>query len=150
MSGVASPPLSVVRETTFDVDSLTAAPLVFSFAPQRQKAGIVQGVIGVSLALLGAFLISQISTTPALVAQLAILGAVGVIGGLALMTRAVSDLAGRLVIDDTGISIRPAMTGYAISWNELSRWDVKLETEKYPEANGVLFWTGDEPCAMFI
>lgn len=89
------------------------------------------------------------SSPPGLAVQLAILGAVCSVGGLALLTKSLGDLFGRLVIDETGISVRPIFIGYSIAWNELSRWDVNLDAE-FPEAQCVRFWTPGSPCAMFL
>ena len=71
------------------------------------------------------------------------------IGGLALLTKAVGDLFGKLVIDESGIAIHPAFTGYSIAWSELSQWDVNLDAD-FPEAHSVRFWTPSSPCALSI
>lgn len=122
----------------------------FAFATQRWKSGLVQGVGGMGLLGMGVFLLSQIGSTPALVVQLAILGSVCSVGGLALLAKAVSGLFGRLVIDDTGIAVRPGFTGYSIAWSELDRWEVQLDSERHPEAHSIRFWTAGSPCALFI
>ena len=98
---------------------------------------------------MGVFLLTQIGSTPGLVTQLAILGSVCSVGGLALLTKSISNLFGRLVIDETGIAVRPGLTGYSIAWNELNRWDVNLDSE-HSEAHSIRFWTTGSPCALFI
>jgi hypothetical protein len=155
MSETASIALPVPHETPLHTDvhahphEPAAAPQSFAFISHRWKSGVTQGASGTGLLVMGAFLLSQISSTPALVSQLAILGAACSIGGLALLTKAVGDLFGKLVIDEAGIAIRPAFTGYAIAWNELSQWDVNLDAD-FPEAHSVRFWTPSSPCALSI
>lgn len=122
----------------------------FAFASQRWKYGVFHGAGGTGLFVMGVFLLSQIGSTPALAVQLAILGAVCSVGGLALLTKAVSGLFGRLVIDDTGIAVRPGFTGYSIAWSELDRWDVQLDSDRHPESQSIRFWTAGSPCALFI
>ena len=121
----------------------------FAFSTQRWKSGVTHAASGTGLLAMGVFLLTQIGSTPALAVQLAILGAVGSVGGLALLTKSIGDLFGRLVIDEAGIAVRPSIAGYSIAWNELSRWDVNLDAE-FPEAQSVRFWTVGSPCAMFL
>lgn len=143
--------LAVPQQTHTQAHSheTAATPQSFAFTSQRWKSGLQQGISGTGLLVMGVFLLSQISSTPALVAQLAILGSVCSVGGLALLMKAVGGMFGRLVIDESGIAIRPGFTGFSITWNELARWDVNLDAE-YPEAHCVRFWTPDSPCALFI
>jgi hypothetical protein len=154
MSEAASLAMPVAHEVTNHADShshATETPIAqsFAFSTQRWKRGITHATSGTGVLVMGVFLLTQISSTPGLAVQLAILGAVCSVGGLALLTKAVGDLFGRLVIDETGIAVRPSITGYSIAWNELSRWDVDLDAE-FSEAHSVRFWTPDSPCAMFL
>ncbi len=155
MSDAASIALPVPHDNALHADThahsheSAAAPQSFAFVSQRLKSGVTQGLSGTGLLAMGAFLLSQISSTPALVSQLAILGAACSIGGLALLTKAIGDLFGKLVIDESGIAIRPAFTGYSIAWNELTQWDVNLDAD-FPEAHSIRFWTPSSPCALSI
>lgn len=154
MSEAATLALPVAHDATLHAGSHshatdTRVAQSFAFAAQRRKSGLMHAASGTGLLAMGVFLLTQIGSTPGLVVQLAILGAVCSVGGLALLTKSISDLFGRLVIDETGISVRPSLTGYSIAWNELSRWDVNLDAES-PEAQCVRFWTADSPCAMFL
>lgn len=151
MPEASNPALSMTHETAGQVGyAEMPLALTFAFSAQRRKAGIAQGLGGAALLTVGAFLLTQITATPGLSMQLAILGSVGIVGGLGLLVRSMGDLYGRLVIDESGIAIRPSITGYSIRWNELDRWEVKFDSAQYPEANSVLFWTPDAPCALFI
>ena len=151
MSEASSPALSMTHETAGQV-GYAEMPLAqtFAFSAQRRKTGLAQGLGGAALLAVGAFLLTQITATPGLAVQLAILGSVCAVGGLGFLVRSMGDLYGRLVIDESGIAIRPSITGYSIRWNELDRWEVKFDSAQYPEANSVLFWTPDAPCALFI
>ena len=131
-------------------ETTSTAAQSFAFAGQRWQSGLAQGASGTGLLGMGLFLLSQIGSTPALVTQLAILGAVCSVGGLALLTKSIGDLFGRLDIDETGIAVRPGLTGYAIAWSELDRWEVKLDSELHSEAHSIRFWTSGSPCALFI
>ncbi|MFO1044593.1 MAG: hypothetical protein U0941_22700 [Planctomycetaceae bacterium] len=151
MPDTASPTLSISREHSsrrvyFDTPNGES----FRFGSQCGRNGRVCATAGVGLLATGLFLISQIGSTPALIIQLAILGSSCTVGGIGLIMRAVRDLLGRLVIDEVGIAIRPSVVGYSIAWNELSHWEVRTGMERYPDANTILLWTRDIPCAMFI
>lgn len=151
MPDSASPALSIARDHSHSrACSDTPHGQSFGFGSQCARSGRTSAALGVVLGTTGLFLISQIGSTPALVLQLAILGAGCTVGGLSLIMRSIRDLFGRLVIDEVGISIRPSIVGYSISWNELSHWEVRTGMDRYPDANSILLWTGDTPCAMFI
>jgi hypothetical protein len=151
MSEASGPALSLTSEVAGKVGFAgMSLAKTFAFSAQRRKSGLVQGAGGVALLAVGIFLLTQITATPGLAVQLAILGALCTIGGLGFMVRSLGDTFGRLVVDEAGIAIRPSITGYSIRWSELDRWEVKLDSEKYPEANSVLFWTQDTPCALFL
>jgi hypothetical protein len=151
MSNSVSSTLSISREhSSTRIHSEAPDGRSFGFGRQCGKSGRTCAVGGAVLLGTGLFLISQIGSTPGLVLQLAILGAGCTVGGLGLIMRSIRDLFGRLVIDEAGIAVRPAIMGYSISWNELSHWEVRTGMDRYPEANSILLWTGDTPCAMFV
>jgi len=122
----------------------------FSFFGQRRRSGVTQGWAGVSLLVTGSFLLSQVATTHAVTVQVAILGSICVVSGLGFLALCVRDLFGRLIIDESGITIRPTMVGESIGWNEVAGWEVRPDSSRYPEACTVLIWTQDDPCALFI
>ena len=130
--------------------SAVPAELFFAFRSTRWRTGLVLGAGGTALLAVGLFLLSQISETPALTAQLAILGSLGVVGGLAFLTKSVRDLLGRLVINDDGISVRPGFAGFSVPWSELTRWEVKAESDRHPEDPSVRFWIQGTLCPVFI
>ncbi len=151
MPDSASSTLSITRDQSRSrIYSDTPHGQSFGFGSQCARNGRTSAAIGAILLATGLFLISQIGSTPALVLQLAILGAGCTVGGLGLIMRSIRDLFGRLVIDEVGIAIRPSIVGYSISWNELSHWEVRTGMDRYPDANSILLWTGDIPCAMFV
>lgn len=129
-------------------DSGTAR--TFSFIEQRRGSGVTQGWAAVTLLTVGSFLFSQIGTTHLLAVQLAILGSFCVVGGLGFAILSIRDLFGRLVIDESGIAVRPGIVGETIRWNELAGWEVKPVSIRYPDACTVLIWTQDDPCALFV
>lgn len=124
--------------------------MTFSFFAQRRRSGVTQGWAAVTLLAVGSFLFSQIGTTHLLTVQLAILGSFCVVGGLGFAILSIRDLFGRLVIDESGIAVRPGIVGETIRWNELAGWEVKPDSIRYPEACSVLIWTQDDPCALFV
>ncbi len=154
MSDVASHGASAVHEVysrsadSCETESGTAR--TFSFFGQRRRSGVTQGWAGVTLLAVGAFLFSQIGTTHLLAVQLAILGSVCIVGGLGFAILSIRDLFGRLVIDESGIAVRPGIIGETIRWNELAGWEVKPDSSRYPEACTVLIWTQEDPCALFV
>ena len=154
MSEPATLALPVAHEIANQIHSHSHAETTgvqsFSFAGQCWKVGLSQGASGTGLLVVGVFLLSQIGSTPALVTQLAILGSVCSIGGLALLTKSIGNLFGRLVIDESGIAVRPGITGFSITWSELVRWQVNLDSELHPEAHSIRFWIAGSPCALFL
>ena len=158
MSEVTTLALPVPNNAAFDGNARsharshapTAAVQSFAFATQRWQYGLTQAVGGTSLAVMGAFLLTQIGSTPGLTTQLAILGSICAVGGVALLTKAARDLFGRLVIDQNGITLRPGFAGFTISWNELKRWQVQLEGNSHPSSPSIRLWTQVESCPLFI
>ena len=126
------------------------AELSIAFRSARWRVGLGFGAGGTVMLAVGAFLLSQIAATPALTAQLAILGSLGIVGGLALLTKSVRDLFGRLVINDDGIAVRPVFAGFSISWNELTNWEVKVDRNQHPDVPAIRFWTQGTLCPLFV
>lgn len=154
MSETATLALPVAHEIANQIHSHSHAETTgvqsFAFARQCWRSGLSQGASGTGLLVMGVFLLSQIGLTPALVTQLAILGSVCSVGGLALLTRSIGNLFGRMVIDEAGIAVRPGITGFSITCSELVCWDVNLNSEVHPEAHSIRFWTAGSPCALFM
>ena len=150
MSDAATMTLPVSHELPHPAHATLPAELSIPIRAARLKNGLAFAAGGASIIGVGGFLLSQISSTPALASQIAILGSVGIVGGLAMLTRSVRDLLGRFVIDDNGIKVSPLFAGFSISWSELTRWEVTEEFGQHPEAPGVLFWTEGSPCPQYI
>lgn len=105
-------------------ETLHAEPHAFAFARQRWQNGMTT-VIGASImAISGGFLLSQIPATPGLKVQLAILGAILLIGALAMIRKAATDLLGSIQVDRDGIHMRPVIAGFSAPWSRVSRWEV--------------------------
>ncbi|MFO1096313.1 MAG: hypothetical protein U0992_23865 [Planctomycetaceae bacterium] len=112
------------QRNTDVVETLDAEPHAFAFVRQRWQNGILTvvgaGLMGVS----GGFLLSQISATPGLKVQLAILGALLLIGALVMLRKAGTDLFGSIHVDRDGIHMRPTLAGFSVPWNRINRWEV--------------------------
>lgn len=113
----------------------------FPFVMQRRTAGIAMACTAVGLLICGAFMLSQIPATPGLSMQLAIIGGLLIAGGFWSAASAARDLLGSLTIDDVGVHVRPAPTGFSIRWNDLASWEVKDYASRPWTVPGLIFRT---------
>jgi len=114
-----------------------AATYSFMFVRRRWLAGggkVFQA--GLMLGT-GVFLLSQASSTPNLVLQIAIVGTLLAIGGIAILAYAVSDFLGGLRVDPHGIRVRLGWSGFSITWPEVARWRINDEAAKIPDLYSV-------------
>ena len=122
----------------------------FTFVTQRWKRGLAVGAGAVAQLGLGLFLLSQIEATPGLRSQLAVLGSVFCICGAAFLVSAIRDLFGRLVVDDTGVSISPSIAGFNITWDQIERCEVKEIHSQHAESPYILFWIKGSVTPLYI
>lgn len=106
----------------------------FPFATRRWLAGFRRVAGAIIVGGTGSFLLMQISSTPGLVIQLAILGMLLIACAIFLLAGAVHDLFGRFIVDGRGVHQRPAFAGFSIGWEELQKWEVR---EDLPEISAL-------------
>lgn len=123
---------------------------VFRFAPRQKIRGVLLGLAGFASLGLGVFLLAQIKATPGLKSQLILMGLILSVCAFVSEVIAVRSMFGRLIIDEEGISIRPSVTGYTITWNKLERWGVKIMESPHLESPCAQFWIVDHECPVFI
>lgn len=116
-------PHNAAKTRTFTT-RIPAGPLTLQFAKRRWKSGVKSLLGSVAAVATGAFLASQISTTPAIRVQVVIVSGVCIVGGLVLLYLAIRDLLGRLRVDSHGIRLSPAYLGFSIPWTDLYGWEV--------------------------
>ena len=112
----------------------------FSFAPERWLTGVGTWVQAGLMIGVGIFLLTQVSSTPNLVVQIAIVGTLLTIGGLALIVRTFGDFFGGLKIDRQGVRGRLGLKSFEIEWADLKEWRVD-ETSRMPELSSIELWT---------
>lgn len=96
----------------------------FPFAGQRWFTGAGIAVQGLLMAGTGGFLLSQIPGTPNLAVQIAILGSLLIVCGVAFLARSLSDFFGYVRIDQESMRVRYGLVGYNIPWSRVKQWQV--------------------------
>ena len=116
-------------------------PVRLSYTTRRRTKGLALAVAAAGLLLTGLFMLSQITSTPAVAVQLCAVGLLLTGGGLAVLHSAARQSLGALTIDDQGISQSPSFAGFSIPWQALSRWVVR--DQPFPGAGlpVVRFWS---------
>lgn len=106
-------------------EKLREGPLSFSFARQRWQNGILLALQAAAMLAVGGFLLSQMSVTPKLQVQMAILGGLLTIGGLAMLPRIFVDFFGSITVDHHGIHMTPTIVGFSAPWSMIEKWEIK-------------------------
>jgi hypothetical protein len=88
----------------------------------------------------GVFLLTQISSTPNLVVQIALTGSLLSIGGLAMLAHAASVFLTRLTIDRSGLRARVGWSTFATPWSNVVRWSVTTRRRSIKELPGIRWW----------
>jgi hypothetical protein len=136
LAGSVRGELHTIRPTEVDVNATYA----FSFLRRRWFGAAGQVLQGTLVASAGYFLLTQIDDTPKLAVQIAIVGGLLALGGLAFIARAVADLTSRLTINRAGIRGRFGLVGLRLSWPEVEKWRVH-DHGSLAEHFGVEIWT---------
>lgn len=137
----------VLRESTH---TSAWAEQSFTFVSQRWQRGVTVGAGALVQLALGLFLLAEIQSTPGLKSQLALLGSILVVTGVACLVSASRDLFGRLVINNDGISVQPFVAGFSIPWEKIVRCQVKDLHSRHAESPYILLWTRDSACPVYI
>ena len=133
--------LAVTEAHSTEVD-ITAVHS-FAFAPERWLTGVGSCVQGSLMIGVGAFLLTQVSSTPNLAVQIAIVGTLLAAGGLAFIIRSYGDFFGGLTIDRQGVRARVGLKRFELPWSEVRQWRVD-EHCKMPELSCIELWTKGE------
>jgi hypothetical protein len=112
----------------------------FWFGRGRWLAGISMCVQGSVLLGAGVFLLTQISSTPNLVVQVALVGGLLTIGGIALLFRSLGDFRVGLKVDSTGLRARLGWSGFTVPWSRVERWSVSDRKRRLSELPGITIW----------
>lgn len=112
----------------------------FPYATRRWLAGFRRVAGAVIVGGTGVFLLIQISSTPGLVIQLAILGALLIACSLFLLGAATTDLLGRFVVDGRGVHQTPAFAGFSIAWKDLQKWEVRDDLPEISALPVIRLW----------
>jgi hypothetical protein len=128
--------LAVIDAPAAEVD--VTAVHSFPFAPERWLRGVGTCIQASLMIGVAGFLLTQLSSTPGLVVQIVIVGALLIVGGLTLIVRSVGDFFGGLRIDREGIRARLGLTRFELPWSSVRQWRVD-ENCKMPELTCVEF-----------
>ncbi|MBI3866282.1 MAG: hypothetical protein HY290_30755 [Planctomycetia bacterium] len=116
----------------------------FQFAPLCWPAAVDSLVKFLMTFVPGVFLLTQVSATPSLKVQIAVVGALLIAGGMVFFAQSVHDLLGGLTIDAAGItSRRGLLLSKTISWSDLRCWNVNESAAKTTDIPSIQFWTAD-------
>ena len=147
---VAAPALPVTLDSpTITSDSLVL-PVRFSYTANCRTKGLTLAALTAGLLVTGLFLLSQISTTPAVAVQLCAVGLMLTAGGAVAMHQSAQRLLGALAINDFGIHQSPGIAGFSIPWNRLSRWEVREHAVPSLGLPVVRFWAQGDPTGFTI
>ena len=123
---------------------------VFRMAQSRAGAGFVKLGCGLLSAALGVFLFVEVPKTPGLALNLAIIGGMGIIAALVLAMLAYRDFAGRLAVDEQGISLTPRWAGFHLPWKQASSWQTTDEDELPPQMQQLNLWRRGEVTPIVV
>ncbi len=112
----------------------------FWFGGRRLLAGIGTCVQASLLLVAGVFLLTQVSSTPNLAVQIAIVGGLLTIGGIALLFRSLGDFRAGLKVDATGLRARLGWSGFTVPWSRVERWSVGDHKRALGELPGITVW----------
>lgn len=116
--------------------------LCFGFARQRWQNGILLTLQAAAMFGAGAFLISEIPATPNLKVQMAILGGLLIVGGLAMLPIIVVDFFGAVRVDQTGIHMVPSVVGFSAPWSIVEKWEVR-DCNGVTASHSIRVWESD-------
>jgi hypothetical protein len=119
----------------------TTATYRFPFARQRWLVGVGVVVQGTLMMITGGFLLTQVSSTPNLAIQIAIVGTLLAGGGLAILTRAWSDFLGGLTIDRDGLRASLGWSSFTMPWADVARWRVSETAANIVDLSSIEIWT---------
>ena len=150
MSDAASLTVSLPRARQFSGDNAASAHVApidvtatyrFPFARQRWLVGVGVVVQATLMMIAGGFLLTQVSSTPNLAIQIAIVGTLLAAGGLAILTRAWSDFLGGLTIDRDGLRASLGWSSFKIFWSDVARWRVSETAAKIVDLSSIEIWS---------
>lgn len=102
--------------------------------------GVGRCVQALLLLAAGVFLLTQISSTPNLVVQIAITGGLMTLGGIAMLYRALGDFFGGLQVDFKTVRVRTGWKSCSFPWSRVERWSVIDHQPRLSVMPGITFW----------
>lgn len=114
----------------------------FWFGRRLWLSGLGLCVQAALLLVSGMFLLTQMSSTPNLVVQIALTGTLLTLGGLAVLWRAASDFMAGLRIERKGVRVHLGWTRYFVPWQNIERWSVSQP--RIPELPAVTLWLSNK------
>jgi len=119
------------------------ATYCFSFVRERWLPGAGKFVQSILMMGTGGFLFTQISSTPNLRVQMAIIASLLCFGGLFLISRVWSDFLGKLTLDKNGVSASYVWSKWSLNWSEIKRWRINETAANIAELACVEVWAAD-------
>lgn len=115
-------------------------PVQFPFSRKCRASGLAMSTASAGLIGTGLFLLSQVAATPGVAVQLSAVGLLLTAAGLAVLYGASQRLFGALTVDRRGVSLSPSLSGFAIPWDRLCRWEVRDRSFPITGLPMVRFW----------
>lgn len=122
----------------------------FPYSTRRWLSGARRASLSLVSLSVGAALLLQITRTPALAVQVAMLGTLLTLGGLVWGVQSIQDFLGQLVIDGRGIHQLPAFVGFSIPWEDLQRWEVRDDVPDSLAIPSIRFWCPQQPTSLSV
>jgi hypothetical protein len=113
------------------------------FGRRLWLTGLGRCVQALLLLVAGIFLLTQITSTPNLVVQIALTGGLMTLGGIALLYRALGDFFGGLKVDFKNVRVRTGWKSCSFPWSRVDRWSVIDHKPRLAMMPGIAFWLTD-------
>src|SRR5262245_43950676 len=122
----------------------------FLFIKQRWLTGAGKLVQASLMLTTGIFLLSQAPSTPNLVLQIAIVGTLLSLGGVAILALAWSDFVGGLAVDQRGIRARLGWAGFSVDWPAVASWRINDSAAESADLYSVEICTGESRLPLTV
>ena len=128
---------SAARQAAPEAPLDLSVPHRFLFLKQRWLTGAGKLAQAGLMLTTGVFLMSQASSTPGLVLQIAIVGTLLAIAGVAILAHAWSDFVGALTIDQHELRARLGWSKFAVQWPAVTSWQINDDSANLADLTSV-------------
>lgn len=113
------------------------------FGRRLWLAGLGKCVQALLLLAAGVFLLTQISSTPNLVVQIALTGSLLTAGGAAMLYRALGDFLAGMKVDRQWLKIRTGWKSVSVPWSKVEKWRIEDHVPKIAQLPCITLWLAE-------